>query len=330
MPGAQVAANRSDGLRPGSGSPGPKEGTTMSATPTATQASRRRRQQRESWYGFLCIVPALVLVLGVIAVPIVYLVRTSFTNAHAYLPREEGVGLSNYQTLVEPDSAFWPSLGVSVTYTVLTLALQVVLGVVVALLLHQPFRGQRFVRVVAILPYMIPAVVVAIVWRWLLDPNYGVWDGWLETLTGTATNFLGPGWIFTSLVVVSVWLYTPFVTISVLARLQTIDPSVVEASFVDGAGPLRRFWSIVVPEIAPVVLMLALLRVMFMFTKFDIVYLFAGTGAEVRTLPILTFERIFGEARLGAGSTIATVMFVLLVVFTSVYLAVVRRRGTES
>lgn len=304
--------------------PAPPDGRT--AEQPTMSAARRRRRRREALYGFLLIVPASALVIGVIAVPIIYLLRTSLTDAHAYLPRQNFTGIENFVALLAPGSAFWPSLGTTVYYTAATLVLQIVLGVMTALVLHQRFRLQPFVRIMALLPYMIPAVVVALVWRWLLDGNYGIWSQWLNGVAGTSINFLGPDWIMPATIIVSVWLFTPFVTLSVLARLQTIDPSVIEASHIDGAGAWRRFWSITFPEIVGVVAMLALLRVMFMFTKFDIVYLFGGSGLSTRTLPILTFERIFGEARLGQGAAIAIVMFLLLMIFTTIYLVVVNRR----
>jgi multiple sugar transport system permease protein len=283
------------------------------------------------FWGVLLVSPAAVLVLGVIAVPIMYLARLSLTDAHAYLPRANAVGLGNFVDLASSQQ-FWDSLRTTVVYSTLTVGIQLVLGVVVALLMHQSFRGRGVVRLVAIAPYMIPAIIVAMVWRWLLEPNNGAYS-WIARVLAPGSpqiNLLSPTWIFTSLVVVSVWMYTPFVVISVLARLQSIDPSILEAATVDGAGPWRRFWHIILPELMPVLLTLVLLRFMFMFTKFDIVYLFAGTGQEVRTLPLLTFQRIFGESRLGAGATLAMMMFVLLVIFTTVYLKTLHRRSEDT
>lgn len=299
----------------------------MTAGPPGARTTRRRAPQ---WlWGALLVLPSLVLVLGVIAVPIAYLVRLSLTDAHAYLPRVNDIGLQNFIDLAG-SAQFWQSVRITLAYAVLTVVLQMVLGVVVALLMHQDFRGRGLVRLIAIAPYMIPAIIVALVWRWLLDPKNGAYSWIVRSVVPGAdqVNPLGPSWIFTALIVVSVWMYTPFVVISVLARLQTVDPSVVEASKVDGAGPWRRFWSIILPELSAVLLTLALLRFMFMFTKFDIVYLFAGTGQEVRTLPVLTFQRIFGESRLGGGAALAMVMFVLLVLFTTIYLRTLHR-GSE-
>ncbi|WP_163541945.1 carbohydrate ABC transporter permease [Occultella kanbiaonis] len=294
------------------------------------KAARKPRMPQWFW-GVLLVIPSAVLVLGVIAVPIVYLARLSLTDAHAYLPRINDIGLGNFANLAASPQ-FWQSLRTTLLYAVLTVVIQLVLGVVVALLMHQNFRGRGVVRLIAIAPYIIPAIIVALVWRWLLEPNNGAYSWLVRTVLpgADAVNLLSPTWIFASLVVVSVWMYTPFVVISVLARLQTVDPSVIEASTVDGAGPWRRFWHIILPELSAVLLTLALLRFMFMFTKFDIVYLFAGTGQEVRTLPLLTFQTIFGESRLGAGASLAMVMFVLLVVFTTVYLKTLHRRSEDT
>ena len=304
--------------------------TSTTSREAVVQAPPRRRTPQWLW-GVLLVSPAAALVIGVIAVPIVYLVRLSFTDAHAYLPRTNIVGLDNYTALVT-SAEFWDSLRLTVGYATSTVGIQLVLGVVVAHLIHQKFRARGVIRLIAMAPYMIPAIIVALVWRWLLEPNNGAYSWIVRTLVPGAdgVNLLSPTWVFASLIVVSVWMYTPFVVISVLARLQTIDPSVIEAATMDGAGPWRRFWYITLPELKPVLLTLVLLRVMFMFTKFDIVYLFAGSGQEVRTLPLLTFQRIFGESRLGPGATLAVMMFVLLVIFTTVYLRTLHRKSEET
>lgn len=308
-----------------------EQSTTQPHQPAPPPPAARKPRMPQWFWGALLVTPAGVLVLGVIAVPIVYLARLSLTDAHAYLPRINDVGLQNFVDL-GTNQQFWESLRTTLVYSTLTVVIQLVLGVVVALLMHQSFPGRGFVRLVAIAPYMVPAIIVALVWRWLLEPNNGAYS-WFVSLVmpgSDGVNLLSPNSIFGSLVLVSVWMYTPFVVISVLARLQTVDTSIIEAAKVDGAGPWRLFWHIILPEISPVLLTLVLLRFMFMFTKFDIVYLFAGTGQEVRTLPLLTFQRIFGESRLGAGATLAMMMFFLLVIFTTVYLKTLHRRSEET
>ncbi|TDE03404.1 carbohydrate ABC transporter permease [Jiangella asiatica] len=310
--------------------------TTTDRQPGASAAGPRgpghQGRRMPGWFwGALLLSPAFFLVLGVIAAPIAYLVRLSFTDAHAYLPKFGSVGFDNYVALLRAPH-FWDSVRTTVWYAGLTVGLQLVLGVLIALLLHQRFRGRGVVRLVALAPYMVPSIVVALVWRWLLDPTTGAYSWAIDKVWpgSEPPNLLSPSFIFWSLVVVSVWMFTPFIVISVLARLQTIDPSTLEAATVDGAGAWRRFWSIVLPELKPVLYTLILLRFMFMFTKFDVVYLFAGTGTEVRTLPVLTFQRIFGEARLGSGAAVAMILFVLLMIFTTVYLRTLYRQREET
>lgn len=308
----------------------PPDVLTPKPGPSAARRRPMRRRRTPQWvWGVLLLAPAFLLVLSVIAAPIAYLVRLSFTNAHAYLPRADFVGLENYTSLLQ-SSYFWDSVRITVMYAGLTVGFQLVLGVVIALVLHQKYPGRGAVRMIALIPYMIPSIVVALVWRWLLDPSTGAYT-WLANRVwpGNVPNLLAPDQIFGPLVVVSVWMFTPFIVISVLARLQTIDESTLEAASIDGAGPWRRFWYVILPELKPVLYTLVLLRFMFMFTKFDVVYLFAGTSSQVRTLPVLTFQQIFGEARLGSGATLAMILFILLMVFTTVYLRTLYTRKAE-
>lgn len=306
----------------------PSEDAAAPAAPTGARKPGRR-VPLPVW-GVLLVLPSALLVAGVIVYPVVYLVRLSLFDAHAYLPRENFVGLDNYVSALT-SSSFWDSTRLTVVYAGATVALQTVLGVAVALLLHQQFRGRGIVRVFAILPYMIPTVVVAIVWRWLFDSRNGAAAYLLSTLNlaPAGTNWLGSNRVLMSAIVVSVWTFFPFVMLSVLARLQSIDPILSEAARVDGAGAWQRFRYIILPELRAVLITLIILRIMFMFTKFDLLYLFAGSTQATRTLPILAFLRIFGELQLGSGAALAVLMFALLLLSTTVYFRLVRRGQTE-
>lgn len=305
----------------------PSSATTTA--PTALVDGRRRVPQ--SVWGLLLVLPSAALVVGVVMYPVIYLVRLSLFDAHAYLPRQDFVGLDNYAAALTSTDTFWQSTWLTVVYAGATVALQTALGVAVALLLHQQFRSRGLVRMFAILPYMIPTVVVAIVWRWLFDGRNGAAAYLLSatSLASAETNWLGTGRVFTTAILVSVWTFFPFVMLSVLARLQSIDPILSEAARVDGANAWQRFRHIILPELRSVLITLVILRVMFMFTKFDLLYLFAGSSQETRTLPILTFLRIFGESRLGSGAALAVLMFALLLVSTTFYFWLARRGEAE-
>lgn len=283
----------------------------------------------QSVWGALLVLPSLALVTGVVLYPLVYLLWLSVHDKLPFGSELNFTGMENFaETFAAPE--FWRSLRLTVTYAVGSVGLQTALGIAVALLLHQRFVGRGAVRMISMVPYVLPTIVVTLVWRWLLDVNYGPaeYAARLVGLTEHAVGWMTPSKIMLTLILVSTWTFFPFVMISVLARLQTIDPSLLEAGMVDGAGAVRRFWHITLPQLRPVLLTLVLLRIMFMFTKFDVVYLFAGTGGlgtNVETLPVLTYIRTFGEGDLGSGAVLALFMFVLLGTVSLIYLRLLWR-----
>jgi len=140
--------------------------------------------------------------------------------------------------------------------------------------------------------------------------------------------WFAPETIMLTLILVSTWTFFPFIVIGVLARLQTIDPELYNAAQVDGASTLRRFWHITLPQISSVLFVLVLLRFMFMFTKFDMIWLFAGAGGlgyYVRTLPIYTFVKTFGEMQVGMGAALSVILFLLLAAFAALYFQILKR-----
>jgi len=199
-----------------------------------------------------------------------------------------------------------------------------VFGVAAALVLHRTFRGRTAVRALVLFPYMIPTIVAVIVWRWLLNETFGLVDHLLVAwrIVRQPIAWLSVDHIMTSLIVMSVWQFAPFVTLSVLARLQTIPLELYEAARVDGASAWARFRHITLPQIRAVIFVVILLRGIWMFTKFDTVWLWgegAGAGAEIRTLPIYAYMRTFTYYQAGFGAALSVVMFVLLMMATGLY-----------
>jgi multiple sugar transport system permease protein len=211
-----------------------------------------------------------------------------------------------------------------VVYAGATTALQLVLGVAAALVLHQAFRARTLVRALVLFPYMIPTIVAVIVWRWLLNETYGLVDHLLLSfrLASQPVVWLGVDHMMTSVVAVSVWQFTPFVVVSVLARLQTIPPELHEAARVDGASAWSRFRHVTLPQLRAVLFVVILLRSIWMFTKFDTVWLWgegAGAGREIRTLPIYAYMRTFTYYQAGFGAALSVLMFLMLMAATLVY-----------
>jgi multiple sugar transport system permease protein len=283
--------------------------------------------------GLLGILPALLLIAALIAYPVGYAIWLSFFEKHSFFPEQRWIGLGNYAYLLG-DPEFWESLRKGLVYAAGTTALQLVLGVTMALVLHQAFRGRTLVRALVLFPYMIPTIVAIIVWRWLLNETFGLVDHLLVAwrLVRQPIAFLSADWAMTTLIAVSVWQFTPFVVLSVLARLQTIPLELYEAARVDGASAWARFWHVTLPQLRAILFVVVLLRGIWMFTKFDTVWLITqGGGAEkyIRTLPVYAYLRTFNYYQAGMGAAIATVMFLILVVATVVYFRTLRQEEIQ-
>lgn len=272
---------------------------------------------------YLLIAPALAIVFALILYPVGYSIWLSLFSKHAYLPVQEFIGLGNYVAFLQ-NPEFWRSVYLGAIFAGGSVVLQIVVGVLASLVLNEEFRGRAFVRALVLFPYMLPAIVVVLLMRWLLNDTYGVIKNlMLQTGLGQyAIVWFSPDYIMLTLILISVWIYFPFVVMAVLARLQSIDPELYDAAKIDGAGPVRRFIHVTLPQIRDILFVIVLLRVIFMFTKFDLVWLLVGAGGigyYVRTLPIYTFVTSFGELQVGAGSALAVMMFVTLLVFSFIY-----------
>ncbi|MEH2609578.1 multiple sugar transport system permease protein [Bradyrhizobium sp. AZCC 1693] len=279
--------------------------------------------------GILLLLPAMLLLAGLTLYPVLYGVWLSLHHKHSFFPQQSWAGLENYWFLLA-DPEFSESVWRGVVYSVSTIALQIIIGVGAALVLNQYFPGRSLVRGIVLFPYVIPTVVAVILWKWLLNNQFGLVNyGMVKLgLTDEPINWMGHTYIMTSLILISVWQFFPFVVLAVLARLQTIPTELYEAACVDGAGALSRFFHVTLPQLASVLFIVVLLRTIWMFTKFDTVWLMTqGGGAEkyIRTLPVYAYLRAFHYYEAGTGAAASVVMFLLLVVFAAVYFAMFRR-----
>ena len=279
--------------------------------------------------GWLLLAPSLTLLGGLVLFPIVYNAWLSLFDKHAFLPVQSFVGLRHYVYFAH-DEEFWNSFQHGLVYAGATLVLQLAVGIPAALLLNEGFRGRNVLRGVVLFPYVIPTIVAVILWKWLLNDSYGVVNHWLVAggLTQGPVAWLGKDYIMTSLVITSVWQFFPFVVVTYLARLQTIAPELYEAATVDGAGAWRRFLHVTLPQTASVLFVIVLLRSIWMFTKFDTVWLMAGDGGVsryIRTLPVYAYARSFTYLQAGMGAALAVIMFLLLILATAAYFRVFRQ-----
>lgn len=289
----------------------------------------RRRPLAQQAIGLLTIAPGLLLILALTLYPVAYSIWLSLLEKHSFFPAERFVGLDNYRYLWG-DPEFWTSLWLGVVYSFWTITLQIGLGVAAALVLHESFRGRNLARGIVLFPYMVPTVLAVILWKWLLNDTYGLLNYALVAL-GLARDpisWLGADHIMLSLIAVSVWQFFPFVLLAILARLQTIPEELYEAAKVDGAGAVRRFAHVTLPHIRGILFVVILLRSIWMFTKFDTVWLMgegAGAGRFIRTLPVYAYMRTLTYYQAGLGAALAVVMFGILMVATAIYFQLFRR-----
>jgi multiple sugar transport system permease protein len=290
-----------------------------------------RPKRREQVAGLLTIAPALSLILALTLYPVAYSIWLSLLEKHSFFPQERFIGLENYFYLSK-DPEFWTSLWLGTVYSIWTIFFQIVLGVAAALILNEAFVGRGLVRGIVLFPYMIPTIVAVILWKWLLNDTYGIVNYWLMALgiIWDPVSWLGADHIMLSLIMMSIWQFFPFVLLSILARLQTIPPELYEAAKVDGASALRRFVHITLPQIRGILFVVILLRSIWMFTKFDTVWLMgegAGAGRFIRTLPVYAYMRTLTYYQAGLGAALAVIMFGILVVCTVIYFGLFREEA---
>ena len=284
--------------------------------------------RKHALVGWLLLAPSLVLLGGLVVFPVLYNVWLSLFDKHAFMPVQAFVGLRHYRYFAS-DPEFWSSFYYGCVYAGATMVLQLGVGVPAALLLNETFRGRNVLRGFVLFPYMIPTIVAVILWKWLLNDSYGLVN-YLLVRSGavrTPVAWLGPDYIMTALIVTSVWQFFPFVVVTYLARLQTIAPELYEAATVDGASAWRRFVHVTLPQTASVLFVIVLLRSIWMFTKFDTVWLLAGEGGVsryIRTLPVYAYSRSFTYLQAGMGASLAVIMFAMLLVATAIYFRLFR------
>ena len=279
--------------------------------------------------GILLIAPSVLLICSLLVYPVLYGVWLSLFKKHSFFPDQRFAGIANYVYLMK-NSEFWMSVWYGTVYSVSTIFFQIIIGILAALIVNEAFKGRNFVRGVILFPYVIPTVVAIILWKWLLNDQFGLVN-YLLLAVGIVENplsWMGKDYIMTSLILISIWEFFPFVVLSVLARMQTIPPVLYSAAKVDGAGPVRRFIHVTLPQLRNVLFVVILLRSIWMFTKFDTVWLLTqGGGADkyIRTLPVYAYMRTFMYYQAGLGSALAVIMFLILVVATMIYFKMFRR-----
>lgn len=281
--------------------------------------SRGWRRRDENYKGYLFVAPAVLLLVLFAAYPLASSLWLSLHDVEVFSAAPEFSGLENYRRLFS-SAGFWEGLVNGLVFSVFTVVLQLLAGIATALLLNNAFRGRALVRGLILFPFVAPTIVAVLIWKWILNDLYGVANLALMELgiIKDSIAWLGsPEFAMPSVVLINVWMFFPFITIQVLARLQVIPGELYEAARIDGAGPLQRFWYVTLPQLRSTILLVVFIRGLWMFNKFDTIWLLTQGGpvGKTATLPILAYIQAFQEYQLGAGATTSACIFMLLALF---------------
>lgn len=269
-------------------------------------------ESRERVFALALLAPALAVLLLITTAPLVYLAWTSLQRQDLGMPWLSGfAGLGNYLKMGD-DPRFWNSLLLTFIYTATTVALQVVVGLSLALLVMQLPKGQALLRVAAILPIVLAPVVVGLFWRTLvLAPDFGLVDLVTRALGLGSYNWLGdPQLALISVIAIHTWQWTPFAFLVLLATLATLPPDLYEAARLDRAGAWQTFVHITLPLIRPAVVMVVILRMMTALSAFAAIFAATGggPGSATEILNLYAYRTSFTELNLGYGASLAVVL----------------------
>lgn len=285
-------------------------------------------QRGDRTFAYVTLIPSVALILLLIAVPTLAIFSLSVQNVMLGRFTGEFAGLANFRAVLgNPD--FYSALINTFIWVFGNVGLEMLLGTGLALLLHQSFRFRGLVRAIVLAPFLMPTVVAVLVWRYMFDDIVGIANSLLigAGLVDKSVQWLtSPRLAMFSVILIGTWKFAPFVVLAVLGILQSIPTEQYEAAKLDGANAVQRFVRITIPYILPVFILTALLRTIWSFHKFDLIYLLTGGGPvdATTTLPILIYVKGFQEFDVGGAAAIALIMLGIILVFLAVYLFLMR------
>ncbi len=276
--------------------------------------------------------PALIIVFGAVGYPLIRTLLLSFTSSRltAFSAPLEFVGLQNYINAVT-NIGFQEAAAHTVYFVLVSVFLELVLGVLIALLLNQNFQARAIVRVLLIVPLALPTVVNAIMWRWIYNPEFGALNALLTQLhvIPEYRSWLGdPSSAMNMIILADVWKNYPIVALVALAALQLVPKELYEAASIDGAGIWKRFWSITYPSILAPLSVAIVLRTIEAVKVFDIVYVMTrgGPADSTKTLSFSVYQEGFSYLRSGSGAAYAYLVVLLSTVLIVLYIRMLRRQ----
>jgi trehalose/maltose transport system permease protein len=300
-----------------------KAATTPTKAAKNVQKSRSLAETRTR-FAWILLIPTLLVVAIVGIYPLLQTFYLSLTDARlGSLDPTQFIGFENYAFLFT-DSAFFTSIWNTIFFTIVTVMFEFVLGMIIALVINSQFKGRGMMRAAMLVPWAIPTVISAQMWKWMYHDTYGVINDFLANrlhLVGDNITFLG---IDTTLAIVSIamvdiWKTTPFVALLLLAGLQVIPGDVYEAAEVDGASTIQKFLFITLPLLRPAILVALIFRTLDALRVFDVFYVMFGQRPDTQTMAIYAQQNLVDFSDLGYGSAISVAIFLIIAIFVVMY-----------
>ncbi len=293
------------------------------AAPTPAAPPRRRhlteRVKSERRLAAMLVAPAAIVMIAVIAYPVIDAVVLSLQRADLRFPNAtKFIGLSNYGHVLSAP-VWWQDVLHTAIITVVTVAIQFVLGMLLALAMHRAIFARGAVRAIALVPYGIVAVVAAYSWQYAWSLN----SGWIPKLLGLASDPLSHRFgLYVAIIITEIWKNTPFMALLLLAGLALVPDELHEAARVDGATTWQRFVRITIPLMRPAILVALLFRTLDAFRIFDTIYIF-GQGAQgTESISMLNYSTLLNRLNLGLGSAVSVLLFLLVALIAFVFIKV--------
>ena len=296
----------------------------MSSTTVSADAAAQTKREQEKFnagkrqerrLGLLLCAPAVLIMLAVTAYPILYAVWLSLNKADMRTPDQmEFVGLENYATVLT-SPIWWKSFGVTMFLTVVGAALELVFGMLLAIVMHRTIVGRGLVRTSALVPYAIVTVVAAFSWRFAWTQGLG----WLAGDNAPLTEFWPSIWI---IILAEVWKTVPFMALLLMAGLALVPEDLLKAAALDGATAWQRFWMITAPLIKPSILVALLFRTLDAFRVFDNIFILTSGANETSSVSMVAYNNLIRGLNLGIGSTMAVLIFVTIAIIALIFLKV--------
>jgi trehalose/maltose transport system permease protein len=298
----------------------------MSTAPGNSRLTRER--VRSAW---LFLSPMLLVLAVVAAWPLLRTIWFGFTDANlSALDQWQFIGLDNYLARYDgawfgllADPHWWNAVANTLWFTAVSVTLETVLGMIVALVLHAPFRGRGLVRAAVLIPWAIPTIVSARMWSWMLNDQFGVVNAMLLAIgliDAPVAWTADPATAMWAVVAVDVWKTTPFMALLLLAGLQMIPRDCYEAARIDGVGPLRVFFKVTLPLLKPALLVAVVFRGLDALRVFDLIYVITSNSRTTMSMSVYARQQLVDFQEVGIGSAASTLLFLVIAILTVITL----------